>query len=259
VTLELRRSSLLNRVAGVAHAFTTRRGGVSDGPFAELNLSARVGDKRGSIDANRKRLLLELGRPSSTLVTLRQVHGADVVEVTRLASRVIEADALWTRDREAVLGVLVADCVPILLASGDGQAVAAVHAGWRGTAARIAALTVARLAASGFPAASLTAAIGPAIGPCCFEIGAEVEDELRRAYPSAGDAVRVSPDGKRVADLWALNQQALLEAGVPAASIDIISECTACHPDLYFSHRRDQGHSGRQAGVIAPAVGVRQA
>lgn len=250
MSLEVLRSALLETVPGVVHAFSTRRGGTSLGPLASLNLSPRVGDTREALEANRARLLGELGRPDAAFILVKQMHGGDVVEVTRFASRAIEADAVWTRDRDAMLAVLVADCVPILIASSDGRAVAAVHAGWRGTQARIAARAVERMAAGGFPPAGLVAAIGPAIGPCCFEIGAEVEAALRLAFPTAGDAVRAAPEGKRVADLWALNRMALIDAGVPAASIDVMTICVSHDADRFFSHRRDKGETGRQAGVI---------
>lgn len=250
MSLDLLRSPLLHAVPGVVHAFTTRKGGASRGHLASLNLSPRVGDTREALEANRGRLLAELGRPDAHFLLVKQVHGGDVVEVTRFASRSIEADGVWTRDHAAVLAVLVADCVPILIASKDGKAVAAVHAGWRGTQARIPARAVERLVAGGFPAANLVAAIGPAIGPCCFEIGADVEAALRLAFPTAADAIRAAPEGKRVADLWALNRMTLIDAGVPAANIDVLTTCVSCDVDRFFSHRRDKGETGRQAGVI---------
>jgi YfiH family protein len=250
VTLELLHSSLLAGVPGVVHAFTTRVGGASVGPFDSLNLSARVGDVKDAVDRNRAAVLAEVARPGVTLVFVKQVHGSEVVEVTRSASRTIQADGIWTKDHEAVLAVLVADCVPILLASRDGKAVAAVHAGWRGTAARVVTRAVERLGAGGHAAKDVVAALGPAIGPCCFEIGAEVEAQLRQAYPQAGEAIRRDEQGRVVADLWSLNRQALLEAGVPAASVDVLAECASCQPARFFSHRRDKDGTGRQAGLI---------
>ncbi len=252
MTLELIRSPLLAELPGVAHGFTTRRHGASKGIFSSLNLSGRVGDEKQAVDRNRSALLAALGRPEGALIAVKQVHGDLVVEVTSAASRTIEADGLVTRDRDAVVAVLVADCVPILIASRDGAAVAAVHAGWRGTRARIAARAVERLGASGFAPDTLTVALGPAIGPCCFEIGAEVETELRAAYPNAGEALRQHEDGRRVADLWGLNRLALVEAGVRPERIDVLARCVSCEEQEFFSHRRDKGETGRQAGAIAP-------
>lgn len=254
MNLEFLRSPLLERIAGVAHAFTTRTGGVSDASFTSFNLSSRVGDVQDSVNANRARLLDALGRPRAAFVVPKQVHGASVFEVTRDASRVIEADGMWTRDRHVAVGVLIADCVPILMASSDGTAVAAVHAGWRGTQARIAARAVERMVAGGFAANSLVVALGPAIGPCCFEIDAATYDELAQAYPECGSALRMDAQGRRVADLWALNEQALIAAGIAPANIDRLDHCTSCQTARFFSHRRDNGQTGRQAAVIAPLL-----
>jgi YfiH family protein len=242
-------SPLLVGVAGIVHGFTTREGGDSLGPFDALNLSTRVGDERALVEVNRRRVLEAVGSPGATFVTLRQVHGDSVVEVSHLAGRSIEADGLWTRDRMAVLGVLVADCVPILIADGEGRGVAAVHAGWRGTRAKVVTRMVARLKAAGLAPAGLVAALGPAIGPCCFQIGEDVADELRLAFPHAGEAIRVGTDGRTNADLWALNRLTLVEAGLAPERIDTLRTCTSCSQTL-FSHRRDGGHTGRQAGVI---------
>lgn len=248
--IELVTSELLQGIPGVAHGFTTRHGGVSAAPFNSLNLSTRVGDERAAVDTNRRKVLEVLGRPGANLITLRQVHGDQLVQVSHLAGRSIEADGLWTRDDRAVVGVLVADCVPILIAHVRGEAVGAVHAGWRGTQGHIAGKMIKRMHAAGFDRADLRVALGPAIGPCCFEIGPEVAESLRQAFPEAGDAVRVGTTGKLNADLWALNRQSLLAVGVAAEHIDTLRVCTSCEPKL-FSHRRDQGNTGRQGGVIA--------
>ncbi|HET6343467.1 MAG TPA: peptidoglycan editing factor PgeF [Myxococcota bacterium] len=233
------------------HAFTSREGGASGGAFATCNLSFRVGDARAAVERNRAAVLAALDREDARLVAVKQVHGAAVVEVTALASQHIEADALWTRDRRAVLAVLVADCLPVLMADREGRVVAAVHAGWRGTEARIVRHTVERLlSVAGVAPESLMVALGPAIGPCCFEIGEEVGEALRVAYPDPGDSLVPGAPGKLMADLWALNTRALVEAGVPVAHITALRRCTRCTQD-WFSHRRDAGVTGRQAGVIA--------
>jgi YfiH family protein len=235
----------------VAHAFTSREGGTSTGAFATCNLSFRVGDLRVDVQRNRAAVLSALGRDGAGLVAVKQVHGAAVVEVTAGASQHIEADALWTRDRRAVLAVLVADCLPVLMADRQGRVVAAVHAGWRGTEARIVRHTVERLfTVAGVAPESLVVALGPAIGPCCFEIGEEVGAALRAAYPDPGESLMPGAPSKVMADLWALNTRALREAGVPAGQITTLRHCTRCTQG-WFSHRRDAGLTGRQAGVIA--------
>ena len=248
------RSELLSRVPGVRHGFTTRAGGSSSGPNASLNLSTRTGDERAAVELNRRRVLAALGAPEAVFVSVRQVHGDDLVEVSHMAGRSIEADGLLSRDPRAALAVLVADCVPILMADVRGRAVAAVHAGWRGTEARIAERAVRRLGDLGVPAADLRVALGPAIGPCCFTIGLDVAQKLGAAYPAAGQAIRPEGSGAR-ADLWDLNRQALEESGVAAEHVDALRTCTACTPEL-FSHRRDHGATGRQAGVIVLRPGA---
>ncbi len=253
MSVELLTSALLRELPGVVHGFSTRKGGASAGSFATLNISPRVGDVREHVEENRRQVLMALGRPEASWLALKQVHGDQVLEVTRHAGRAIEGDALLTHDRGAALVVVVADCVPILLADTSGSVVAAVHAGWRGTRAKIAARAVARLAALGHPPAKLRAAIGPAIGPCCFTIGDEVVAELRAAYPAASAYIRMAEPTRMVADLWALNRAALVEAGMAAEHIDVLRHCTACTPELFFSHRRDRGITGRQAGIIALA------
>ncbi len=244
MSVSLLRAGALDGVPGVAHGFTTRDGGVSAGALRSLHLGA--GDERANVRSNRAAVLEALGRPDGVWVSARQVHGDAVVEVTRAAGRSIEADGLWTRDRSVVVAVLVADCVPILMAHESGGAVAAVHAGWRGTRDRIGARMVERLDRAGFEPAGLRVALGPAIGPCCFEIGDEVAAELGTVDPAA---VSSGGGGGARADLWTLNQRILLGAGVPESQIDVFRVCTSCRED-FFSHRRDRGQTGRQAGVI---------
>lgn len=243
-------SKLLAR-AGAPHAFTSRRGGCSQGPYTSLNLGLHTKDDRANVLANRERALADMGTPNATLITVKQVHGADVVEVTHGAGRSIEADGLWTRDPLAAVGVLVADCVPVLIAHLSGTAVAAVHAGWRGTAARIVGAAIARLEQAGFPPGELYVAIGPSIGPERFEVGEDAYHPLADAFPGAARAFRAVGPSKWCVDLWALNREAALAAGVVPDHIEIAGVCTYSSAD-YYSHRRDDGITGRQAGIIAP-------
>lgn len=247
----------LAAVPGVVHGFTTRRGGVSTGPFATLNLGVSGGDSPEAVAANWRLVTEQLDATQRRLVTVAQVHGARVVRVDRDTTGRLEADALWSEDARVIAAILVADCVPILLAERSGRAVAAVHAGWRGTRQHVGAATVAVLAAAGYPPATLRAAIGPAIGPERFEIGEDVAHELRTAYPDAGDAIVQRPDatGRRRwwAHLWALNRADLVGAGVPETAIDVLPYCTVTHAQSFFSYRRDGARSGRQAAVIGAA------
>jgi hypothetical protein len=165
----------------------------------------------------------------------KQVHGTALARAPFAAKP--EADAVWTDVPGAAVGVVTADCVPILVAHASGRFVCAIHAGWRGSAARIAAKTVrALVAATGAKPAELVAAIGPHIGPCCYEVDAPVLAAIpeRSVFRAAA-----SPDHAML-DLFALNRAQLVGAGVPARAIERVGGCTACDPGLYFSYRRDR-------------------
>ncbi len=191
------------------------------------------------------------------LVRLVQVHGA-AVHVSRRGSGAAAgrptADAVVTDDPSVALAVQVADCVPVLVADKEGHAVAAVHAGWRGIVAGVVISALGVLDAQfGVPAGRLVAGIGPSIGPCCYQVGEEVE----LAYARAGyDSTRRQPwfirDGasRPRLDLWAAVHDQLVAAGVPAAAVHIARLCTACEPSLFYSYRRDGAGAGRMAGVI---------
>ena len=246
------RSRLLGEIEGIVHGFTDREGGISTDAFESLNLAHRVGDEKATVETNRQKVMAELGRQDAQWVALRQMHGNTIVQINHMAGRSIEADGLWTRDPMAFLSVLVADCVPILIADTGAQAVAAVHAGWRGSKMRIAGKMIERLKSAGFDLSKLRIAMGPAIGPCCYEIGEDVATEISKGVGEAGDAVRCV-DGRWVADLWALNRSVLIASGIEPQQIESLRTCTSCTPSLY-SYRREGETSGRQAGVIALAA-----
>jgi YfiH family protein len=249
--LSVWRSSLL-QAAPCHHGFTGRHGGVSVGPFASLNLASHLGDVPEHVQTNRQRVLRALHCQAAAWIGVRQVHGTDIVEVTHNAGKNIVADALWSRDPQVALSVATADCQPILIADRRGRCVAAVHAGWRGTAAGLPALMVQRLVHNGIAAADLLVSLGPCIGPCCFEVEADTAAALQQVSTHVPQAVQ--PRGERfVADLWAINASQIEQAGVPAAQLDSVRTCSRCTPGL-FSHRRATAcgsPTGRQAGVIA--------
>ena len=225
------------------HGFSTRAGGVSTGAFASLNLGHRPGEDPAALAENWRRVAATLGRRLDDVALLHQVHGARVVEV-RAGSGidpVAEADAAFTRDPSVLLGVRVADCVPILLA-GPGV-VGVIHAGWRGIAAGVIGATVAAIG----DADGLVAAVGPCISVDRYEVGPELVAEL--GLPSELIS-RPGPRGRPHLDLRAAVAIRLAEAGV--RHIDWVSRCTAGDLDLW-SHRRDGEAAGRIAGVIALA------
>jgi hypothetical protein len=205
--------------------FTTRNGGVSEGPFASLNLGLWTDDDEDRVRENRARVERIGG---GRLAQGRQVHGATVVESD--PDTVVEADGQVT-DRPGVAPiVLVADCVPIALVSPE--AVGMVHAGWRGLAGGIVGEAVQRLRSLG--AARIAAAVGPGAGPCCYEVG----EEVHAAFGTSG----------RTVDLKAIARGRLEEAGVE--EVHDSGLCTMCDSERFFSHRRDGGVTGRQAGVV---------
>lgn len=168
----------------------------------------------------------------------KQVHGVALARAPLATQRGVEADALWTDRPATAVGIVTADCVPILIASASGSLVCAIHAGWRGSAARIAALAVRALVAStGCRAGDLFAAIGPHIGPCCYE----VDEPVLRAIPERSVFRPAARPGHAWLDLFALNRLQLVGAGLPARRIERVGGCTACQPELYASYRRDRG------------------
>ncbi|MGH2398775.1 MAG: peptidoglycan editing factor PgeF, partial [bacterium] len=251
------------RAAGVPHAFTTRQGGSSTGPFASLNLGRGVNDAPETVAANRIAVLKALGLHPGRHVEADQVHGSVVAVVGAAdAGRSIpHADGLATSDAGLALAIHAADCVPLLLADPKRRVVAALHAGWRGTAAGIAVEGV-RLLAGRFNSQprDLLAAIGPSIGPCHYEVDEPVMERMRRWAWWPEVAVADGRDHWRL-DLRAACRRQLVDAGVLPQSIEVMDLCTYDHPKLFYSYRRDRV-TGRMAAVVAPpteAKGMPQA
>jgi hypothetical protein len=188
-----------------------------------------------------------------SLAAVHQVHGASLVDVqdTAPAGRP-HADGLVSRNPSTALTVRVADCVPLLIADTRLGVVAAVHAGWRGTAAGIAGAAVSRLGQSyGSQPGDLIAAIGPSIGPCCYTVGEELCEAFRGNGRDARDLRRwFHRDGGLQLDLWTSNRDQLATAGVPETAIFASGLCTACHPDWFYSYRREGAAAGRLVGFI---------
>jgi polyphenol oxidase len=243
--------------APFVHGFTTRAGGVSGPPFESLNLGGKWGDDPAHVSENRRRLERAVGGP---IAVARQVHGATVVRVRagddRAALAGTDADGLCTDVPGVSLGVFVADCIPAVLVDPRTGACAAVHAGWRGTVARVLPAAV-RVLASEFGArpADLRVALGPAIGPCCFEVGPEVVAAFEAMVPDARARAIVVPSprgtaGKANIDLKAANRLLLERAGVAAEAIDAGPECTSCDRARFYSFRRDGNATGQLMGVV---------
>ncbi len=231
---------------GVRHAFSTRLGGVSEAPFDSLNLGGAVGDDPLAVARNLARLTERVG--VGPVLQVSQVHGTRVLEVPAGAGPEVlvqeEADALWTSIPGTAVGVRTADCVPLLATSEDGTQVAAIHAGWRGTLLGIAAEGARALGDLG----QVQLALGPSIRRCCYE----VDPELAARFTTAlGEAVVDLDRGPRPhLDLVEANLRVLEGAGLPRDRVEVLNACTACAPEAYFSHRRDQGRSGRHLSLI---------
>ena len=253
-------------------AFSTRQGGLSTAYAAggppEQNLGYTPEEDPATTLAARRRLVAALtkSRKPPDLITIRQCHSgilrrvdrADLPLTTPEGKALLEGDALTTRDPNLLLGILTADCVPVLVADTRTHAVAAFHAGWRGTLARIVerGIDTLRRDLNSQPE-DLIAAIGPSIGACCFAIGEEVRQQfaIEFAYAPELFAEPTSPTPQLHMDLWEANRRQLLAAGLQPSSITTLAHCTACTrlPDgrrQYFSHRAEQGHTGRMLSLI---------
>jgi YfiH family protein len=222
--------------------FTYRTGGVSSGAYESLNLGALTEDEPDNVTENRRRACASVGADAETATMAWQHHGADV---TRAEPRGIvtpgtlfeRCDGLWSDEPGQAMMLLTADCLPVAIARANGArpALAILHVGWRGLLEGIVAA-----GAKALGGGKLAAAIGPGIGPCCYEVGDEVAEPFRSTYD---DVVR---DGRL--DLWSATEQGLREVG--CEQVERTDLCTYCHPELFFSHRRDKGRTGRQ-GVVA--------
>jgi YfiH family protein len=227
-TLRAARVAALDDVPGLVHGF-------------EQRLGPAGGEER---DDTRRRVASAL-RPAGQLLLLKQVHGA-AVRGAPWAGRP-EADAAVADSPGLLLGIETADCLPVLVVDPVRRAVAAAHAGWRGTAAGVARAAVGALVAGGSRPEDLIAATGPCIGPCCYEVG----DELRAAFGENGaEFFRTGPRGRPHLDVRAANERQLREAGVAPARIHRVDDCTRCRADLYHSYRREGKGAGRMINFI---------
>ena len=216
--------------------FSTRVGGVSEGPYASLNLGRLTGDDVDRVDENRRRLCAEVGADLGRLALNRQIHSA-LVHEARAGAHGEPGDGLWTEERDLPIVAMTADCLPIALVrtNGDGPAAAVLHAGWRGLLSGIVQAGVDALGGRA------QACVGPAIGPCCYEVGEDVAGPYRARFGRT-----VLRRGRL--DLWRVAERLLREAG--CRSVERIDLCTSCNPELLFSHRRTGKPRGVQ-GVIA--------
>ncbi len=232
---------------GFIHGFFGRKGGKSIGPYAGLNVSVRVGDDISTVKDNLCDLKKAAGLHDERVVTMTQMHKDHIAEVLDTRTKDVgPADGMVTEQREVFLGVLTADCVPLLISLPSRRLTAVVHAGWRGTLLGLAPKMVAHLGDRfQVKPESIEVALGPAIGPCCYEVRDDVTEPLLARWQGMAEACVRSDNGKSYVDLRKLNSLLLAEAGVPSERIFTIGPCTSCSPDDFFSYRRD-GYGTKQ-------------
>lgn len=237
---------------GFVHGFPERTGGVSTGARTSLNLGKRWGDGPEIVEENRRRLAVHAGYDPAELQATRHVHGTAVWAVGEPLAADAEFDGLVCDRPGPVLGAFAADCAPLLFADPEARVIGACHAGWRGTVNGIAARTIARMTELGAQPARIRVALGPSIGPCCFEVGPEVVAEFAAAFGSVPKLVVQGPQKAHV-DLRVALRTSLERAGVTPEHIADQPPCTKCEPDRFFSYRRD----GKDGGVHMAFIAMR--
>jgi polyphenol oxidase len=235
---------------GFLHGFPERAGGVSTGLRASLNLGVRWGDERSNVDTNRRRLAEHAGFDPAQLQIARHVHGTAVWAVGEPLPDDAQFDGLVSDRPGAVLAAFAADCIPLLFAEPEARVCGAAHAGWRGTVAGVARNVVARMQELGAQPARIRVALGPSIGPCCFEVGPEVVAAFREALGDVPGMVVAGPRKDHL-DLRVATRAILERAGVAGDGIDDRPPCTRCEPDRFFSYRRDGQAGGIHMAFIS--------
>lgn len=241
-----------NLVAG----FSTRNGGISRPPFNSLNLGTETEDQSTNVEGNRATFTRAFNLSPHQLLTVKQVHGDDVLLIDQENPDLchfldLKVDAIVTNQPGIMIGILTADCLPILIWHEEKKIAAVIHAGWRGAANGLIAKVIQTIHATfDCPAAELHAAIGPGIGAHNYEVDRPVRDAFRQG---TGFWNEISKETKLAH--WQLNiplscQLQLEQSGLKPQHIEVAKQCTCCHPELFFSHRRDNGVTGRQIGFI---------
>jgi len=252
-------ASLFKNAGGVIHGFTTRTGGVSAKPYDSLNLAFHVGDSPEAVIENRKRVCHILGAEIDNMVTAKQVHGTNVAVIEEghfglgaysYDTSVPDTDGLVTDRPGLLLATFYADCVPVFIYDPVKKVAATVHAGWKGTLARIGAAALNKMAAVfGCDPSDCLVGIGPSIGPCCYEVDAAVIGLFRREFPGL-DILNNTGEDKARLNLWEANRNIMAEAGIRPDNVELAEICTCCHQNLFFSYRGGQGQTGRMGAFI---------
>jgi len=252
----------LSKYQEILHFITTRQGGYSLAPFHTFNLAFHVGDKEDNVLKNRSKLAQSLHISLQSFTISNQVHGTCISIVGQdergsgtadISTALKESDAMITDQENICLLIFVADCVPVILYDRQKNIVALVHAGWQGTVSLITQKTVYKMQSHwGCDSKDIVCAIGPSIGPCCYQVGPEVISRVREVFPEEEYLINsVSAEGMGYFNLWEANKLQLLNCQIPEKNIEVAGLCTYCHSDLFFSSRKDGGHTGRfSAGIM---------
>ena len=243
------------------HGISTRNGGMSHGAFDSLNLGLHVEDDADAVKQNRDIFFEGLGLPKGSGVTCQQVHGDRIAVVSReqagrgmydYSTSLPDVDALVTNVPRLPLMLFFADCTPILLADPVTKAIGVAHGGWKGTVASIARKTVQRMVEEyGCNPHNILAGIGPAIGPCCYEVGDEVVHQFTDAFPEFIQDILTNEAGSNRLNLAKANRLQLIKAGLEDNNIDMAEVCTSCNNRQFFSYRGGKGRTGRIAAVLS--------
>lgn len=239
------------------HAFFTREGGVSEGPFASLNCGFSSGDEPALVEANRARAVRRMGLSPDRLCTARQVHGTKVLLAREPSpgKPSLEADALVTDRSGLALGVLSADCAPVLLADPDARVIGAMHAGWRGALTGVAEATIEAMVELGAERGRIVAAVGPCIARPSYEVGPELLDQFAAADPESARHFEPVPGSDRLLfDLKGHVVRRLMRAGV--VQCQALPQDTAADEKRFFSHRRTRRNGGERFGLLLSAIAL---
>lgn len=251
----------LEKIPFVRHGFSTRLGGVSEGIFRSMNLSFTRGDREEAVRENFRRFSLAIGVEPDSVVVSAQTHTTNVISATAadrgrgvlFPREYTDVDGMMTDEPGVTLCTQYADCVPLFFADPVRRVVATSHAGWRGTAGNIGAVTVDRMHRDyGCEPQDILVGIGPSIGGCCFEVDAPVYEAFAKTAHFSDDCATDDGNGKYHIDLWAVNRRGLLLAGVRPEHITVTDLCTRCHPEIFWSHR----FCGAQRGSLAGFIGM---
>ncbi len=247
---------LMAKAAVSVQGFTTRHEGVSRAPYNSLNLGSNTNDASYNVQGNRSLLARTFGTRVEKLVMVCQTHGTDILVIDQPNPDYghflkIECDGIITNQPGIMIAVGVADCLPLLLLDPVKRVVAALHAGWKGTAGNIAAKGVASLVELfGSKSHNILAAAGPVIGSCCYEVDTPVRDAFLKGGVEWESCATATGSGKWQLDLAAANRMQLLSAGLEKWNIELSEQCVCCQNDWFFSWRRDGQETGRQSGFI---------